>query len=115
MLRIAVVASACNRSDNSACGCSVLDLDVLEELGIEARDVVFVLVRRHEQVEALLASAGIGQHRLQVRDGRLQVADSANRSAVDQDVKIIDLGANLPALRNPAVEAVPHLDVVSPD
>ena len=91
------------------------DGDVLKNGGIEPRDVILVLVGHHQQIEAFLPAAGVWQHRLEIADRGRQVARRADRAAVDQDVKVVDLIADLSGLRDAAVEAVADLDVVGAD
>ena len=50
-----------------------------------------------------------------VCDRGLQVVDRPEGTAVDQDVKIVDDGADLSGLRNATVETVANFDVVGAD
>ncbi len=124
MFRIAVVASRCNSSRPDGLRVievhrrvhpDILDFEVLEKIGIDAFDVIHVLVRHEQQVEALLAAGRVRQERADVRDSRLEGADFAQGAAVDQHVKIIDGGADLSPLRYPTVEAIADVDVVGSD
>jgi hypothetical protein len=72
-------------------------------------------VGRNQQIEALLTAAIVGQQRFEIDDRGRQVAGSADRPAIDQDVKVVDLIADLSRLWNAAVQAVADFDVVGAD
>jgi hypothetical protein len=71
-----------------------------------------VLVRGNYEVQTLFTAPRIGQHRLQIREGVFQACHSAERAAIDEDVKVVDRISDFSRLRNATVKAVANFDVV---